>query len=140
MNIRERIQRFMQGRNGFDQFSRALSFAALIALILAVILQSAGAGIAGGVFWWVALALMAVCYWRMLSKNVTQRYRENVKYLNLHDTVKGFFRREFSHVKQLKFHRFFKCPGCGQCVRTPRGKGKIRVICPKCGTSFIRRS
>lgn len=140
MSFRERIQRFMQGRNGSDQLSRALSLAALVVLILAVILQAAGAKVVGSVLWWIALAMMVVCYWRMLSKNVTQRYRENVKYLNLCDQVRAFFRREITHIRQLKSHRFFKCPGCGQCVRTPRGKGKIRVICPKCGTSFIRKS
>lgn len=130
----------MQGRNGSDQLSRALLFASVILLFAAIIVQSAGAAAAGSVLWWIALAAMIVSYWRILSKNVTQRYRENVKYLNLSANAKAFFRREINHIRQLKTYRFFKCPGCGQRVRTPRGKGKIRITCPKCGTSFIRRS
>lgn len=29
------------------------------------------------------------------------------------------------------------CPECGQSLRVPRGKGTIRVTCPKCKNSFI---
>ncbi|HWQ58878.1 MAG TPA: hypothetical protein VN540_07625 [Clostridia bacterium] len=140
MGFKERIARFMQGRNGPDSLSRACSVTSIVVLVAAIILQSAGAKAAGSILWYFALALIAVCYWRMLSKNITKRYRENVWYLNLRDRFLGFFRREFAHVKQLKTHRFFRCPSCKQRVRTPRGKGKIRVTCPKCGASFIRRS
>lgn len=130
----------MQGRNGADALSRALSFASLALLVLAVILQAAGAKLAGSVFWWIALAVMAAGYWRMLSKNIAARSRENNKYLSLRGRAQSFLRRERAHIKQLKTHRFFKCPACGQCVRTPRGKGKIRITCPKCGEAFIRKS
>mgnify|MGYP001122250664 CR=1 FL=1 len=33
-----------------------------------------------------------------------------------------------------------KCPGCGQKIRVPRGRGKIAIRCPKCNREFIRRS
>jgi len=140
MGFRERIARFMQGRNGSDALSRACSAASIVLLVAAIVTQAAGARVAGSVLWYIALALIVACYWRMLSKNVTQRYRENVKYLNLRDRALGFFRREFRHAKQLRTHRFFRCPRCEQRGRTPRGKGKIRVTCPRCGASFIRRS
>lgn len=140
MRFRERIERFMQGRNGPDALSRACSVASIVLLIAAVVTQSAGTRVAGSILWYVALALIIACYWRMLSRNVTQRYRENVKYLNLRDRALGFFRRELRHAGQLRTHRFFRCPRCAQRVRTPRGKGKIRVTCPRCGSAFIRRS
>ena len=31
-----------------------------------------------------------------------------------------------------------KCPNCGQQVRVPRDKGRIRITCPKCHTQFDR--
>ncbi|MBR3231854.1 MAG: hypothetical protein IKF75_04170, partial [Lachnospiraceae bacterium] len=38
--------------------------------------------------------------------------------------------------KDRKTYRYFKCPGCGQEVRVPKGKGRIRITCPKCHQSF----
>ena len=35
---------------------------------------------------------------------------------------------------------FYKCPGCGQRIRIPKGHGKIQIRCPKCNATFIRRS
>ena len=40
----------------------------------------------------------------------------------------------------MQTHRFFKCPKCGQVVRTPKGKGTIRITCPKCRETFVRKS
>ncbi len=140
MRFRERVARFLQGRNGLDQFSRALSYVSLAMLIVAFILQAARVQVVGNTLWWLALAVMAYGYFRIFSKNISRRSRENAKYLQLRARVTGWFRRESAHAKQLKTHRFFKCPGCGQRVRTPRGKGKIRITCPKCGTAFIRKS
>lgn len=130
----------MQGRNGPDALSRALSYASLALLVLAVILQAAGAALVGRIFWWIALAVMVASYWRMLSKNIGGRSRENNKYLSWRGKAQSSLRRALTRIKQLKTHRFFKCPACGQRVRTPRGKGKIRITCPKCGEAFIRKS
>ncbi len=33
-----------------------------------------------------------------------------------------------------------KCPKCGITTRVPKGKGKIRITCPKCGEIFQRKS
>ena len=34
----------------------------------------------------------------------------------------------------------FVCPTCKQKLRVPRGKGKISITCPKCATSFIKKT
>ena len=39
-----------------------------------------------------------------------------------------------------KVYRYFKCPHCRQSIRVPRGRGRISITCPKCGTSFIKKS
>ncbi len=39
-----------------------------------------------------------------------------------------------------KDHKYFFCPKCGQSVRVPKGAGKIRVKCPKCGEKFERKA
>ena len=42
--------------------------------------------------------------------------------------------------EQRKYYRFFVCPHCSQKVRVPKGKRKIEITCPKCRTSFIRKT
>ncbi len=39
-----------------------------------------------------------------------------------------------------KDHKYFFCPKCGQSVRVPKGAGKIRVTCPKCGEKFEKKA
>ncbi len=39
-----------------------------------------------------------------------------------------------------KYYKYFNCPNCNQKVRVPKGKGKIEITCPKCRTSFIRKT
>ena len=41
---------------------------------------------------------------------------------------------------QKRYYRFYKCPRCGVTTRVPKGKGKIRITCPRCGESFVRQS
>ena len=33
-----------------------------------------------------------------------------------------------------------KCPGCGNTLRVPKGKGKLYVTCPRCGERFIKKT
>ena len=35
---------------------------------------------------------------------------------------------------------YLKCPNCGQMLSVPKGKGKIRVTCPKCHAKMETRS
>ena len=36
--------------------------------------------------------------------------------------------------------KYLKCPNCGQTLSVPKGKGKIRVTCPKCHTKVETKS
>lgn len=42
--------------------------------------------------------------------------------------------------KERKTTSFIKCPVCGQILSVPKGKGKIRVTCPKCHTKMEAKS
>ena len=35
---------------------------------------------------------------------------------------------------------YYRCPQCGITTRIPKGKGKNKITCPKCGNTFIRKS
>ena len=132
--------RFMEGRYGADQLSRFLNFVAIALIVLSMIFGAFGLSVVYSVLWWLAVLIMLIALWRMFSKNISKRYQANVKYLTIKNNVVSFFRRKSSRIKQLTTRRFFKCPKCGQVVRTPKGKGSIRITCPKCREVFIRKS
>ena len=41
---------------------------------------------------------------------------------------------------ERKTSKFLKCPACGQILSVPKGKGKIRVTCPKCHAKVETKS
>ena len=131
--MREKIQRFMIGRYGADELAKAQSIAALVLLFLSMFSRL-------GIFYWLAIALMIYSTWRMFSKNISARYAENQKYLQVTSKFRLRFNKEKNLMKQRKTHHIYSCPGCGQKVRIPRGKGKIEIDCPKCHTKFVKRS
>ena len=42
--------------------------------------------------------------------------------------------------EKLKTHEMFYCPKCKASCFVPRGKGKVRITCPKCGAKFIGKT
>ena len=122
----------MSGRYGFDQLN---GFFCILSLILVVL----GAWLSGFLYW-LGLALLLWCYYRIFSRNIQKRYAENMKYLSLQNQAKDWLARQKLRFDQRKVYRYFKCPHCRQSIRVPRGRGRISITCPKCGTSFIKKS
>ena len=131
--MRDKFYRFMAGRNGVDQFGRFLSYAALVVIVINLFAHSL-------ILWVLGLALLIWSYFRMFSKNVARRREENGRYLQLEYKVTGAVRGWWDRMKQRKDYVFFHCPSCRAMLRVPRGKGKIRVTCRKCGNAFERRT
>ena len=133
MNLKEKFMRFMAERYGADQFSRFLSFLALALIVLNLFLRST-------LLWLLGFAALVLVYLRMFSKNYEKRRRENERYLQLKNKLTGGVRNWMDRQKQRKDYVFFRCPGCHAMLRVPRGKGKIRVTCRKCGNAFERKT
>lgn len=136
MKFSEKLAAFMAGRYGPDKLSRFLSFLALIVLVINLFVR----GIAGQILYLIVLLLLGLSLFRMLSRNTAARYKENVAYLKAKNRVVGFYSNCKRRFRERKTHRFYKCPTCKTTVRVPRGKGKIRITCPKCGNAFVRKS
>ena len=126
----------MAGRYGADQFGRFLSGAALVLLIVNLFVR----GVVGQILYFLVLAVLVYNIFRMFSKNTAARYKENVAYLKVKNRVVGCYANLRRRIRESKTHRFYKCPTCKTTVRVPKGKGKIRITCPKCGASFVRKS
>lgn len=139
--MRNWFLRFMTGRYGGDQLNRAVSFASIAFAVLAII-----AGIAfkkspaGAVLWVIALALVAVVYYRAFSRDFNRRRDENSKYLRFKYKLSNAFKLRRERWNQRKDYKFFTCPSCKTTLRVPKGKGKINIVCRKCGYSFRGKS
>ena len=135
MRFRERLQRFMYGRYGMDAFGKFLSWTSMILLLLSMFIR-----LKWNILYYVALALLIYCYFRVFSRNVQKRYQENCTYYRYTNKIRDFFKRQKSYAQQSKTHRIFKCPNCGKKIRVPRGKGRIAIRCRTCGTEFIKKT
>ena len=134
--MRNWLQRVMAGRYGVDEYSRFLNVVALVSLVLSILFNN-GLSV---FFWLLAIISLVWTYFRMFSRNTYKRRAENNAYL----TSRYSMTRKLSGLKQRmqqkRYYRFYKCPKCGITTRVPKGKGKIRITCPKCGEIFQRKS
>lgn len=131
--MKERLRQFMLGRYGQDDLNILLSVAALVLIIISMF--------AGRIVLYpLSLILLVICFYRMLSKNTAKRSRENHAYLRLRGKPARWFTGRKDRFKQRKTHCFCKCPSCRSQLRVPKGKGRIVVTCPKCRTSFEKKT
>ena len=135
--MKEKLIRFMQGRYGVDQFSKGLLIAGLVVVLLSSFFAG---GRAGSLFYLLGWGVVIYCYFRIFSRNVQKRYAENQAYLMKTYKIRNWFQNQKNIWQQRKVYHIYTCPSCKQKIRIPKGKGKIEVRCPKCGTTFIKKS
>ncbi len=172
--MRNRFQNFMEGRYGNDRLNQVLCFAALALAIIDIFVNI-------NIIWYIAVVILVIVFWRMLSRNTTQRAIENDRFLaffsrfrrgggryggggyggggyngggyggrgyggqNAGAGANSYTRQENAERKRAqrqdkRYYKFYNCPNCNQKVRVPKGKGRIEITCPKCHTSFIRKT
>lgn len=139
--MREKFMRFMYGRYGVDTLSKFLVGVALVIYLISSFTQNT-------LLYYLSWAFMIVSYFRIFSRNVYKRANENQQFLNRTVKIRTFFNtkiRAYINQKvymfnQRKTHHIYKCPTCSQKIRIPRGKGRVEIRCPKCNSTFIKRS
>ena len=127
------LQRWMYGRYGVDPLNIGLMVAGMVCSVVNSFVR-----------WWPVLLLSYLLFglvlFRMLSRNIPARQRENQKAISLARPVVAKLKLWRNMWQDRKTHRYFRCPGCRQHVRVPKGKGKIRIVCPKCWRDFIKKT
>ena len=153
MNIKDRLIRFMQGRYGADEFVRFLNGTGFVSLLIALVFTVISSGLAARhpvgsivfrvlyfVFYIFGIILIVYCMVRMFSKNTAKRHAENTRFLYKKNAIQRKWRNLSDRWKNRKIYHYLKCPKCGQSLRVPKHKGKIRITCSKCGEQFIIQS
>ena len=131
------MARFMAGRNGNDQLNRFLLLAAVVLLLLASILRRS---VLGNLLSLLVPVLLGLTYFRMLSRDLYRRRSENERYLRELEKLRAKLRIQRERWNQRKDYKFFTCPSCKSVMRVPRGRGKIRIVCHRCGNTFTGKS
>ena len=124
--IKDKFRRFFQERYGMDELGKMLLIASAIWYVLGALLKSS-------LLFSICLFLLIFGVYRMLSKQHWDRGEENRKY-NQH--VKLWKMR----YQERKTSRIYLCKRCGKLIRVPKGRGKIQITCPNCGSKVVKRT
>ena len=123
--FKEKLIRFMYGRyGGNDALNKTLLWSYLIILFV-------GALTGLDFLWYVGFLALAWNIFRMFSRNIAKRQRENMVFLSIRKRIAVFFKSLFDFK-----HAYRTCPHCKATVRLPRKKGRHTVCCPKCRQDF----
>ena len=137
-----------QGRYGNDQLNRVLGITAVGIALASMFLHYESP--VRYVFSALSTVCIVVVVLRMFSRNFSARSRENAQFASwwvpFTAKVRGLFsggvraaRTSPTFAERRKF-KYFICPQCAQRLRVPRGKGKLRVTCTRCGNKFEIKS
>jgi len=127
--FRERLIRFMYGRYGIDQLYYAL---AILCFILMVVNSFIHSPVIAIIMWFLLLIMI----FRSFSKNIYRRRKENEKFMEIWTWIKKKTLFTIRRIKEIKSHRYHRCPHCKAMLRLPYKRGKHTVQCPKCSKEF----
>ncbi|NLD19282.1 MAG: hypothetical protein GX663_03410 [Clostridiales bacterium] len=147
----------MQGRYGTDELNKVL-------LVLAFALIAINWFVHMRIVRLLMVAALIIFYCRMMSRNYAARSGENQRWLAFAakfrsssgsrrntggpgGTYNGGSSRNAGSARGFSGfstsddpnHKILRCPGCGEKLRVPKGKGKIRIKCPHCNTEFEKK-
>ena len=123
----------MIGRYGTDGLNQFLSILSLVLILLALLTKSSFLTLLG-------VIPLVLCYYRSLSRNISKRTEENYQFYAVKDRITGKINSLKDQWANRKLYHYYRCPQCRQKLRVPRGRGRIQISCPRCGTQFIKKS
>lgn len=133
-NFAMKVQRFMMGRYGGDQLNMAL-------LILSVVVSLISGFVPmGWICTIVSTILIALVFFRMLSRNTSRRFKENYVFLKVWNPVKNWFRWLYLSVRYMKKNRYFLCPKCGRIACIPKKVGRVTITCKGCKHKYDKKA
>ncbi len=137
--LKDKITRFLMGRYGLDPLGYALIILSMALSLTSSVVNSVSHAVSYAL-WILSYAVLVWAVFRVLSRNIYARRRENEKFMGIWKPVKKWFKLQYNRIKDIKTHRHFACPNCKNNLRVPKGRGTITITCPVCKTKFDRKS
>ena len=133
-SLRERIARFFMGRNGPDTLYTVSFALSLIAIFFGGIFRARP--LLRIVLSVLYLAFFGYAIFRLLSRNIPARRRENAAFCRFFTRLFRPFYRLYLRVRDRKTHVYHKCPHCKSMLRLRRIPGEHVARCPACHGTF----
>lgn len=127
--MRDFLRKLLYGRYGVDQFSTAIVICSVVLSLLYTFTH-------WSVFYILSTASMLYAIYRIFSRNIAKRQKENAMWMSHSIKLNKFSHKLVRRVKDFPHYKYYKCMNCKQTIRVPRGKGRVEIKCPKCGYSF----
>ena len=126
MNLREKIKKFFSDCYGIDELGKFIWILLMIWGIAAALMDMP---------WIAAILILGIAYsiYRICSRDHWNRADENAIFMKYVKLLKLNF-------ENRKYARVYLCKKCGRYIRIPKKKGRIEVICPKCGNREIHKT
>jgi DNA-directed RNA polymerase subunit RPC12/RpoP len=124
--LKEKITKFANGRYGIDDLGKTIFLVSIVVYIIGVLLQNS-------ILAFLAMFGFLIFLCRTLSGDRWERSAENRKYL-------GYTKLWKLRYENRRTARVYMCEKCGRYIRVPKGKGKIQITCPSCGSKMIRKT
>ena len=128
-----RLRTFFYGRNGIDALGKFSLVVYLIVAVINVFIRNINIKTIMFSIQWL---ILFVIIFRILSKNLSARRRENQVFEKHFIKFKPHFELLWDRVKDIKTKRYRTCPNCKAVSRLPIRRGKHFVKCPKCNIQF----
>lgn len=126
-----RLRTLLYGRNGIDALGK-FSFAVyLIVAFINIFVRNVKA-----IIFTIQWLILLIVIFRILSKNIPARRRENESFEKMVYKYKPAFSLLGERVKNIRTKRYRTCPNCKAVSRLPIKRGKHFVKCPKCNIPF----
>ncbi len=120
------LKRIFRGCYGGDQLSMAMTYAALVLILLGALPRME-------FLLFAAYGLVIWSFVRMFSRKIPARRRENEWFMRKTAPLVTKYYQAMARFRNRKLYAYFRCPGCRSWLKVPRGAGRVTVTCGHCG-------
>lgn len=124
-----RMYNFLYGRYGMDELYQFSMVVYLVLFVINIFLNSM-------ILFVIEMIIISTSFYRLFSKNINQRKKENQFYLDIKKDLKKRYELIGRKWKDRNTHMYKKCIHCKTVLRLPLKKGVHTVKCPNCKKRF----